>query len=190
MKKKINAQHYLTDALITSDEWDSFDYNLRMQIKELGQIDYDAKPLNWKKNTLAFGYLYHIKNLLLEKSENDSYEIKNIQELETLIEKYDHLKTFLLGLRIATIGYRAGIIPRFVTEGEAFLKRQRRFGQRSGQQKSTKIKTRDDQIRKDFQKIHIKNPRITPSGFAKSHADKYGLRARRIQDILKTAVGS
>lgn len=114
MKKKSAPTYYLTDALVTSDEWENFDYHLRSEIKELGQIDYDKAPLNWKKNTLAYGYLYHVEKLLHEKLE-DWYDARDdIHELKTLIEKYDHLKTFLLTLRIATIAYRAGTISQMV----------------------------------------------------------------------------
>lgn len=114
-KKRIDdIDRYITDALIVSDEWDNFDYNLQSEIKELAQIDYDGTPLDWKKNTLAFGYLSHVEKLLLEKYRCGDHEIENIRELQGLIEKYNHLKTFLLTLRIATIAYRAGMIPKLV----------------------------------------------------------------------------
>jgi len=113
MKKKIDLQHFYTDVLVTSDEWESFDYYLQSQIKELAEIGYDNRPQFWKNN-LAYSYLWHVEKLLLEKSQCGNHEIENIRELQTLIEKYDHLKTFLLTLRIATIAYRAGLIPKMV----------------------------------------------------------------------------
>ena len=158
MKKKIDPEYYPTDALITSDEWDSFDYNLRLEIKELGMVNYDDLSEDWKKNTYAFGYLFHAEKLLNEKGEMLTIEqwkhaINNIRELKTLIKKYDHLKTFLLTLRLATITYRAGLIPKFTTEGAAYLNRQ----SHAGQQKPAGIQTRDDQIREHFKKAHNKN---------------------------------
>ncbi len=191
MKKKIDPQHYLTDALVTSDEWDSFDYNLQSNIKELGQIDYDSTPLNWKKNTLAFGYLYHIEKLLLEKHQWMNHEIEDIRELQTLIEKYDHLKTFLLTVRIATIGYRNGLIPEFVTEGEAHLKYRVEQSVKGKKPRSHDGKTPTEiQIRNNQIVEHFKKTRLNPSGFSKKYAAKYSLKPRRVREILKIAVGN
>jgi hypothetical protein len=196
MKKRIDPQHYITDALITSDEWDSFDYKLRLEIEELEHIDYDSTPIDWKKNTLAFGYLYHVEKLLDEKCQCGDHEFENIRELQTLIKKYDHLKTFLLTVRIATIAYRAGLIPKFITEGEEHLKYRDRQREKAELPRGhdgkdpAEIQTRNNQIREHFQKAHIKNPSLTISGFAEKHAARYRLKSRRVRDILKMAVGN
>ncbi len=196
MKKKNDPLLYVTDSLITSDEWDSFDYNLRLQIKELGHIDYDSTSSDWKKNTLAFGYLYRVENLLIEQGEIENRTIENIRELQTLIKKYDNLKIFLLTLRIATITHRAGLIPKLVTGGEAHMKyrdqqREKAKKPRSYKGKTpTEIQTRNDQIREHFKKALIKNPRLTPYSFSEKHAARYGLKPRRVRDILKLAVGN
>ena len=191
--KKNDPEHYLTDALVTSDEWDSFDYNLRMQIKELGQIDYNSTSIDWKKNTLAFGYLYHVEKLLLEKNQCENFGIENIRELQTLIKTYDHLKTFLLTLRILTLAYRAGLIPEFVTHGKNFRKDQSKKGSKlRGHDGKTAadLQTRNNLIIEDFKKALRKNPRLTPSAFAQKYAANYNLKSRRIWDLLKMAVGN
>jgi hypothetical protein len=194
MKKKIDPKRYLTDALITSDEWDSFDYNLRTQINELGQIDYDSKSLDWKENTLAFGFLWHAEKLLRERVQWCGLD--NIPELRALIEKYDHLKTFLLTLRIATIVYRNGLIPELIIEGEAHFKYRDKQSEKARKPRSHEDKTpieiraRNNQIIEDFKEARRKNPRIKASGFAEKHGDEYGLKPRQVRNILKMAVGN
>ncbi len=200
MKKKIepkHPQHYLTDALITSDEWDSFDYKLQLEIKELGTVDYDSQDINWKKNTLAFGYLYHVEKLLIEKYQWVDHEIEDIRELQTFIEKYNGLKTFLLTLRVATIAYRAGFIPKLVTVGAARLK----YGEQQsidrigkprghGGLNPAEIQTRNKQIVEHFKKALLKNSSLKPSRFADKHAAEHKVSPRTIRLILSKAVGN
>lgn len=193
MKKKIDPQHYLMDALVTSDEWDSFDYKLQLEIKELGHIDYDSAPIDWKKNTLAYTYLYHVENLLLEKYQIGDHEIENIRELQTLIKKYDHLKTFLLTVRIATIAYRAGLIPAAVKGDWKHRCEQHEKGKKPrshGGKMPAEIQTRNNQIVEDFKKALLKNPSLTRSRFAEKHAAEHKLSPRTVRLILKMAVGN
>jgi hypothetical protein len=197
MKKKIDCDHYVTDALVTSeDEWDSFDYNIRTQIKDLGKIDYDSQSSDWKKNTVAFAYLHYLEKLLLEKEQWVNHEIEDIREIQTLIERYDHLKTFLLTLRIAMIGFKNGHIPRLITEGEAHFEYRNAQSLKRGKRRIygnktlTEIEARNNQIVQDFKKTLQKNPNLTPSGFSKKHAVDYKLKPSMVQKIIKKAVSN
>ncbi|MFC1798644.1 hypothetical protein ACFLZL_02420 [Thermodesulfobacteriota bacterium] len=180
MKKKTDPQHYLTDSLITSDEWDSFDYNLRSQIKDL-EKHYDSLSDDRKKSMLAHTYLYHVEKLLKERKETGNQAIENIHELQTLIKKYDHFKTFLLTLRIATTAYRAGLVPELVIMGHTHSKGQSKKGQ-------TTPKALPERNRKIIE--HFKKTHLTQSSFSTKHAARYGLKPRQIRNILKKAVGN
>lgn len=109
MKKLLDRN--ITDALMTSDEWESFDYNLQQQIQELSRIGYDEKPEEWKKNTLAYSYLWHAEKLLKESGAMDKYTETLIEELKKGILKYEGMKILLLTLRLATMTARAGVLP-------------------------------------------------------------------------------
>ena len=100
----------IEDLIINGDDWNHFDYLLNNELTELNQIDYNATPDEWKKCTLAYNYLFLVEKLLIEKK---SLEIIS-GELENLLKNYDNMKAFLLGIRLATIAYRSGIIPKLV----------------------------------------------------------------------------
>ncbi len=191
MEKKID--HYVTDSLITSDEFDNFDHQLRLQLKELKQIDYDSQSINWKRNTLPFGFLWHVEKLLAKKGKTPDQSIENIKELQALLGKYANVKTFLLTLRIATIAYRAGLIPEFTTLGEAYRNQQQKRANKPrsrGGKSPAEIQTRNAQIIEHFKKALLEYPNITQSSFSKKHAAGYGLKPRQIRNILKIGVGS
>lgn len=196
MKKKSNPQKRLskeiTDALITSDEFDSFDYNLKFQIKELASIGYDSEPQLWKNN-LAYSYLYHAEKLLLKKNQIGDSEIENIRELQTLIKKYENIKTMLLTLRIVISASRAGIIPQIVTGFVKYSKSQSGKGSkkrgRSGKSVD-EIETRNIHIRNDFKQAKLKNRHLTPHQFSNDPPQDYSIKPRQIRAILKMAVGS
>lgn len=217
MKKKIDPQHYLTDAIIISDEWDDFDYDLKSNIEELGHIDYDSKPINWKKDRLGYGYLRYVENLLREKFKRENSKIKtvddlqtriknythlkaiikDIRELQTLIEKYDNLKIFLLTLRITTIASRVGFIPDLIQLGEKYSETQSKRLPKKRTIKGITPEMREatkEKIIEHFKKARLKNPRLKPSSFAKNnaakHAAEYKLSPRSVRLILSKAVGS
>jgi hypothetical protein len=54
-----------------------------------------------------------------------------------------------------------------------------------GGKTAIEIQARNNQIREHSKKTHL-----TSSGFAQKHAAQYGLKPRRVRDILKMAVGS
>lgn len=47
------------------------------------------------------------------------------------------------------------------------------------------LKSRDEKIIEHFKKTHL-----TAAGFADKHSAKYGLKSKRVRDILKKALGS
>ena len=187
MKKKIDPQRHFTDAVNAFDEWDSFDYDLQQQIKELARIDYDKNPQLWKNN-VAYGYLYHIEKLLTEKYQGSGSEIENIRELKTLLNKFDNLKTCLLTLQVATAAYRAGLIPELVQAGVSLKRSQSEKGSKRRTRNGITPAERSERDQKIFQ--HFKKTRLKPSGFAEKHAAKFGLKPRSVRLILKKAVGS
>lgn len=109
MKRTLDKN--LTDGLLTGDEWDDYEYNLRQEIKELSEIGYDEKSADWKQNTLAYGYLFRAEEMLRKAGILDKYTQDSIKELKKAIKQYDGLKLFLLTLRLATITARAGVVP-------------------------------------------------------------------------------
>lgn len=188
MKKSLD--HNVTDALITSDEWESFDYNLRLQIEELAEINYDSKSEEWKKNTLASGYLCYVEKLLQEAGIVDNYTINTIKELKKTIISYGGMRIFLQTLRLATIATRAGIIPKMAhvgerhsdTQTEKRLKRTKWKGLTREQ-----LLDRNQKIIKHYKHVS-KNGHITLHCFAKKHADKYCLKPTRIKQIIKSSL--
>lgn len=188
MKKSLD--HNITDALVTSDEWESFDYNLRLQIEELEEIDYDNKSKEWKKNTLAAGYLYYAEKLLQETGIVDAHTIDTIKELRKAITNYDGMRIFLQTLRLAIIVTRAGIIPQMAHAGKKHSdtqteKRLRRTTWKGLTQEQ--LSTRNQKIIKHYQHVS-KNGHITLHCFAVKHADKYRLKPTRIKRIIKSSL--
>lgn len=115
MKKKIESEQYITDELISSDEWDNFDYRIREEIESYKQVFHTGQSLNWETSLVGSSYLLYAEKLLRQKGQWRG--VGDIKELQTLISKYDDLKIFLLTLRIATMTYREGLIPMLVREG-------------------------------------------------------------------------
>lgn len=128
-----------------------------------------------EKNTLAYGYLYHIEKLLHEKLEAWYDARDDIHELKTLIEKYDHLRTFLLTLRIATIAYKNGLIPKFVREGVSRIEGRSKGGQKTKERGMIK-----QAMIENYSKIDKKDAFSLWLYFAENH---YGFeKALRIKD--------
>lgn len=192
MKKTVN--HYVTDSLIASnDDWKYFDEQLRLWLKDSGSSkdrykNHSSKwPLSgsWEYQ-FACSYLDKAERLLKEK--NLIKGIKNISELRAMFNKYDNLKTFLLSLRIAAMTFRAGLIPQGVVAGKKYSNTQKvNRGNRKTWNNLTK-----EQMAERNQKIadHCNRTRLKPSSFAKRHAAEYGLKPRRIKEILKEALGT
>ena len=188
MKKSLD--YNVTDALITSDEWENFDYNLRLQIDELANIDYDSQSKEWKKNTLAAGYLYYVGKLLQEAGVVDNYTINTIKELKKAITNYGGMRIFLQTLRLATIATRAGIIPKMAhvgvrhsdTQTEKRLKRTKWKGL-TREQRSARNQKIIEHFKKASESGHIKL-----HGFAIKHADKYLLKPTRMKQIIKSSL--
>ncbi|MCJ7783486.1 MAG: hypothetical protein MUP41_06095 [Desulfobacterales bacterium] len=110
-----------------------------------------------------------------EKYQLGDHEFENIHELQTLIEKYDHLKTFLLTVRIATIVYRNGLIPKFVREGI-----NRIDGRSKGGQKPKERSMIKQAMIKSLPKIEKKDAFSLWLYFAKNH---YGFqKALRVEE--------
>jgi hypothetical protein len=182
MKKKIDPERYITDALITSEyEFDYFDDQLQLQLKELAEIRYDDQPESWKRNTLAYSYLDKAERLLKEKALDDG----TVRELRSLIGKYTNLKMFLLTLRLATITYRAGLIPKLTTEGASYLNRQR---DKAGKPRShdgktpAELKTRNQEIKSAFEK---KKTTDSDNAFYIRYGKKYNLSRSAIRKIVE-----
>lgn len=189
MKKSLN--YNITDAMIASDEWESFDYNLRLQIEELATIDYDNQPEKWKENTLARSYLYHAEKLLQETGAMNDYTINTINELKKVIMKYEGMNIFLQTLRLATIVTRAGIIPEMAECGENYRKEQSRkasIKRTTGGLTPDERQKRNESIVEHYKKAREKNRDITLNSFAKQHADKYRLKPTRIKQIITSSL--
>ncbi|MBE9572346.1 MAG: hypothetical protein IMF11_17090 [Proteobacteria bacterium] len=185
MKKSLDCN--VTDALIVSDEWENFDYNLRLQIEELANIDYDNKSKEWKENTLASGYLYYVEKLLQEAGMVDNHTINTIKELRKAITNYDSMRIFLQTLRLATIATRAGIIPEMAHVGERHSdtqteKRLRRTTWNGLTREQLSL--RNQEIVARYKKAYEKNKAVTPNSFATQHASEYNLKERQIRNIL------
>jgi len=159
-----------------------------------GKTIYGARDSVWKYPPFAYGYPADVVILNDDKSmywikpdiEAALRTLESITIMKGLLLNKEAVKVYLRSFELTINLSRAGLIPKFSTEGAAFLKRQ----SHAGQQKSAGIQTRDDQIREHFQKAYIKNPSLTPSGFAERHADEYGLKPRQVRNILKMAVGN
>ena len=169
MKKPLDKN--LTDALVTSDEFDSFDYNLRQEIEELGKIDYDSQSDSWKENTIASTYLLTAEKLLREAGLLDGFA-DTIGELKKEITEYRSARVLLQTLRLAIITARAGIIPEMAHYGEGFRKRQSKVASRhrtTGGLTPEERQGRNEEIIARFETAS-KNGRITPNGFATKYA--------------------
>jgi len=101
----------ISDKLLTSDEWDNYEYSLRQEIKELGEIGYDEKSDEWKRNTLAYGYLFRAEEILRKAGLLDQYTQDSIEEIRKATAKYEGLKLVLLTIRLAIMTARAGVVP-------------------------------------------------------------------------------
>jgi len=168
-----------TDALVASDEWENFDYNLRLQIEELARIDYDKKPEKWKRNTLAYGYLWHVEKLLRETGTIDNYTLNTIKELKKVITKYEGTKILLLTLRLATIVMRAGIIPEMAQFGYKTKKRSSDAGLNSWGSTPKERKKRNDYIQNEINRLCNKGHSFR--GACKITAKNVGLSAEYIR---------
>ena len=182
--------HNITDALITSDEWESFDYNLRLQIEELAKVDYDNQKPTWKENTLANTYLFHVEKLLRKTGGLDAYTLKTIEELKKVIMNFEGMKILLLTLRLATLATRAGIIPEIAQMGVNTSAVQSKKGSKRPVVDGLTPEQRDRrnmEINEHFKKVA---GNLSTYGFAKKYEKKYGLKQAQIRKILKDRVAT
>jgi len=183
----VKSLHELvTDAILVTDEWDNFDFNIDLQIKELEIIDFDSKPETWKENTLGRGYLAYCEKLL-KKSGADSSILTVIEELKSNISKYENMRLFLQTLRLAIMVSRMGAVPGLAQLGEKRSQTQRENRNRRQTWKGlTKIqrKQRNEKIIEHFETSKAKNPQISVNGFAAKYASQYGLQKTQFIKIL------
>ena len=173
----------LTDALVTSDEFDSFDYNLRQEIEELAKVDYDSQSDSWKGNTLGYAYLWQTEKLLRAAGLMDEYTFEMINELKERMAVYRDLRLMLQTIRLATITVRAGIIPEMAHFGEGFRKRQSKVASRH--RTTGGLTPEERQGRNEKIVAHFKKTFLTLHGFATRHAAKYDLSPTSIKNIIK-----
>ena len=184
MRKSLD--HNLTDTIVTSDEWDNFDYNLRLQIEELADIDYDNKLEKWKENTLASGYLNYAERLLRETGVIDDYTLNSIRELKKEIMEYRNMKTLLLTLRLVTITLRAGIIPEMAHYGENYRKAQSR---KSSTKRTTRGLTPNERQKRNERIVEhwkqVSNKGLKLNSFAQKHVKTYKIGTTQIKKIIQ-----
>lgn len=184
-KKRISPAHYMTDALITSDEWDNVLFNLKHELRAFRDKEtFDE----CKERNNALLYLLHAEDTLTAGSHLTSDARAMILELRQAIKHYDAWRVFVQTLCLATTVYRAGLIPQFIARAEGYSKKQSDKASRPrsrGGKTPADIKKRNEEIIE-----HFKKSRLTASSFAVKYASKYDLKPRRVRDILNVAVGN
>ena len=208
MKTKSQFVPPITDWIITDRHGTgkNFDDQLRLWVKNLKEEEtlpkyrYDHQPEKWPLSgswlyRFASKYLDDAERLLKEKNLYFNDEIETtFRELRSLFNKYNHLKTFLLTLRIATITYRAGLIPDNAKFGEKWRTDQSikasKDRARNGMTPSER-KIRDEKIFDDFKKERLKNRHLTINAFSNTFTADDGPKPRQVRTIIsKMAVGS
>lgn len=174
-----------TDALITSDEWDSIKYNLMLQLDELP----DKKTfLANKDHSLAHAYLIHAEKIIRKRGAWSSSTSSLIRELRKAMREPEAWRIFMQTLLLITITGRAGDIPEMVHTAQGYKQVQSIKG--SKPRKRNGVTPAEREIRNEKIIEHYQRTRLKPAGFAEKHAAKYGLKPRTVRLILKNAVGN
>jgi hypothetical protein len=193
MKKVKNPLHWknITDAFITSDEWDNIKYNLTQELDALR----DKKTfMACKDETFAHNYLEHAEDVIRKKGGWEISILSLIRELKEAIKEPETWRIFMQTLLLVTITNRAGEIPETADEGKRYKKDQSDKGGKRWINEVDKLTARNNKIIEHFREAHRKNKHLTPSRFADKHAAKYEkehkIKPRTIRFILSKAVGN
>jgi len=169
-----------TDGPIMTDGFEDFEYNLLSQVKELAAVDYDALPLSFKENTIAFAFLHHAQKILPPKVLRGNAGL-TIRELRKRLQTYEHFKTFCLAIHCATLAYRAGALPEKITEAQSYEAYRESQAEKRKGKTSAKLEARNKKIIEGWEKS---KSRLSKNSFAKRQAKLYGLSPSRIKQIL------
>lgn len=183
MKKSLDDN--ITDALITSDEWDNIHYDLKHELAAL----LDRKTFEeCRDQNFAHTYLAHAEKLIREKGDIDITPL--IRELRDALKDYKCWRVFMQMLRLTTIISRSGVIPEMAHTGEKYKHVQSAKGSKQRARNGLTPEKRAERNQKilEHYKKASKNGHIKLNGFATQHADKYGLRPTQFKEIIKSSL--
>lgn len=185
MKKSLDDN--ITDALITSDEWDNIHYDLKQEMAAL--LDRETFE-ECKNQNFAHTYLAHAEKLIRGKGDVDVGIPPLIRELRDSVKDYKCWRVFMQMLRLTTIISRSGVIPEMAHTGEKFKHVQSDKASKQRARNGLTPEKRAERNRKIIEhfKKASKNGHIKLNGFAKKHADKYGLKPTQFKEIIKKSL--
>ena len=108
MKKYLDWKN-ITDAMVMSDEWDAWRYDLEYELDNMK----DKKIFELEKDVnFAQIYLNHAENVLRKRDIEDKSDLSLIWELRETIKDQAAWMVFMKTLRLVTIVNRAGVVPK------------------------------------------------------------------------------
>lgn len=167
----------ITDAFITSDEWDA---RLHDMTKELRDLSYNKKLFKaCGQHTFAHQYLTHAEEALRKHGWLESENRSLLLELRSAITSPAKWRVFVQTLRLVTLVARAGVIPTAAQAGREYKQMQTDRAKKTWTKKVNELETRNMKIREHFKQTHLSARR-----FAELHAAEYGLKPQQIRRIL------
>jgi len=180
MKKTKKPQYFdweITDAFVTSDAWDNWDYELTQELEAMRDIEV-FKAIG--AHTFAHIYLNNAEDIMFKNSRFGSGMLSLIHELRQSIKGREAWRIFMQTLRLVTLTNRAGDIPKTARTGKKYKQEQSERGGKRWKEKADALEIRNKKIFKHFKETHL-----TPRSFAIRHAADHGLKPRHVQDIIK-----
>ena len=109
MEEKLYLDWEITDSFILSDEWDTRRYDLEYELDNMTdeEIFKECKDENFAQT-----FLNHAEDVIRKCDIEDKSDLSLIWELRETIKDQAAWMVFIKTLRLVTIVYRAGIVPR------------------------------------------------------------------------------
>ena len=179
MKKTKPPKHFdwgITDAFVTSDEWDTLRDDLKYELDALR----DPETFKaCKDETSAHTYLNLAEKIIRKRSEWEISTLSLIRELREAIKDPQAWRVFMQTLRLVTITTRAGEIPKTAQAGRKHSQTQSDKGGQRWKEKADKLEIRNTKIFEDFN-----NSPLSARRFADLHASDYGLKPTQLRAII------